>query len=86
VVSEIDMQVPCLVEFTPSNRIQKLLNVAGWLSMFPDWFVLVAADVQHGERRHLLLQARNSRPSQFDPVSIGLPADFKLTDYSKLKG
>jgi len=23
---------------------------------------------------------------QFDPTSVGLPADFRLTKYSKLKG
>jgi len=25
-------------------------------------------------------------PSRFDPTSLGLRADFRLTDFSKLKG
>jgi hypothetical protein len=27
-----------------------------------------------------------ARASAFDPASLGLPADFRLTNYSKLKG
>ena len=27
-----------------------------------------------------------SQGSQFQPASLGLPADFRLTNYSKLKG
>jgi len=28
----------------------------------------------------------NAVMEEFNPTSIGLPANFKLTDYSKLKG
>jgi hypothetical protein len=43
--------------------------------------------LSHIQHLHPLLQAsRNPHGSGFDPTSIGLRADFKLTDFSKLKG